>query len=522
MNTIRILLLLAATLSLLAFRATAQTTAFTYQGRLTDNAVAANGNYDLRFTLYSVAAGGTGLGSPVTVNPATVTNGLFNATLDFGAGALPGADRWLEIALRPAGSAAAYTALTPRQKLTSAPYATRAATATALSGNLSASQISGGTLSPAVVGDGTLPAAKLSADSIAAAQIAAGAVTSSELGTGSVTAAKLDPLIGLWNKSGTTINYTAGSVGIGSANPQGGLLDVEGDMRLNDNDFFLRGNTDESHGLGWYGGSKLFGTASPDGPVLYGWNGGGLGVANPDTMIMTWDWQGSVSVGNAGQAGSLSVTTGAGTVAIRNDSGLVPVIEATGGGLPGIMRLRNSLEVWPNTAGTAGGRVDVRAINGSSTIILDGESGQVTVKTLNITGGSDLAEPFHMSEADIGPGTVVIIDEDNPGKLKLSTGAYDTRVAGIVSGANGIEAGISLQQHGALEGGQKVALTGRAYALADATTPIKPGDLLTTSDIPGHVMKVTDHTRSPGAVIGKAMSPLLSGRGMVLVLVNLQ
>ena len=53
---------------------------------------------------------------------------------------------------------------------------------------------------------------------------------------------------------------------------------------------------------------------------------------------------------------------------------------------------------------------------------------------------------------------------------------------------------------------------------------IKPGDLLTTSEVPGHAMKATDRERWDGAIIGKAMSSLESGEGLVLVLVlvNLQ
>ncbi|MCH7575088.1 MAG: hypothetical protein IIA59_08185 [Candidatus Marinimicrobia bacterium] len=43
-----------------------------------------------------------------------------------------------------------------------------------------------------------------------------------------------------------------------------------------------------------------------------------------------------------------------------------------------------------------------------------------------------------------------------------------------------------------------------------------------TSDTPGHVMRVSDHAQAQGAVIGKAMSALESGRGLVLVLVTLQ
>ncbi|MDH4035315.1 MAG: hypothetical protein OEV80_16100, partial [candidate division Zixibacteria bacterium] len=67
------------------------------------------------------------------------------------------------------------------------------------------------------------------------------------------------------------------------------------------------------------------------------------------------------------------------------------------------------------------------------------------------------------------------------------------------------------------------ALTGRVYCQATAINgAIKPGDLLTTSDIAGHAMKATDATRSHGTVIGKAMTTLDDGEGLVLVLVNLQ
>jgi hypothetical protein len=68
-----------------------------------------------------------------------------------------------------------------------------------------------------------------------------------------------------------------------------------------------------------------------------------------------------------------------------------------------------------------------------------------------------------------------------------------------------------------------VALTGRVYCLVDADRGgIAPGDLITTSDTPGHGMKVADHTRAQGAIVGKAMTGLESGRGLVLVLVSLQ
>ena len=117
----------------------------------------------------------------------------------------------------------------------------------------------------------------------------------------------------------------------------------------------------------------------------------------------------------------------------------------------------------------------------------------------------------------------LVIVEKRLGGLKRSVYAYDRRVAGIVSGANGINSGIILSQPGVNEGGQNVAISGRVYVQADASKePIEPGDLLTTSDVPGCAMKVIDNTRAQGAIIGKAMSTLGEGSGMVLVLVSLQ
>ncbi len=146
-----------------------------------------------------------------------------------------------------------------------------------------------------------------------------------------------------------------------------------------------------------------------------------------------------------------------------------------------------------------------------------------TVRALTIYGGADLAEPFAMSHADVAPGTVVVIDAENPGKLRRSAAAYDKKVAGIVSGANGIRPGISMIQEDALEAGENVALSGRVYVKANTSAgPIAPGDLLTTSDIPGEAMKAADQARAQGAILGKAMTGLLQGDGTVLVLVTLQ
>ncbi len=150
-------------------------------------------------------------------------------------------------------------------------------------------------------------------------------------------------------------------------------------------------------------------------------------------------------------------------------------------------------------------------------------SGRVVTPSVQITGGADLAEPFAVSGGEATPGMVLVIDDARPGHLTPSTRPYDTRVAGIVSGAGGIAPGITMTADALPAGGQPVALSGRVHALADASpAPIRPGDLLTTSSTRGHLMKATDLDRARGAVIGKAMTGLESGRGQVLVLVSLQ
>jgi len=153
-------------------------------------------------------------------------------------------------------------------------------------------------------------------------------------------------------------------------------------------------------------------------------------------------------------------------------------------------------------------------------------SGKVVCTELQITGGSDLAEHFDVTHNGSGvrPGMVVSIDPERPGQARICTAPYDTCVLGVVSGANGVKPGLMMnQEHSVADGAHPVALTGRVYCWCDASGgPIKPGDLLTTSPTPGHAMKAVDRARATGAIIGKAMTPLNEGRGLVLVVVNLQ
>ncbi len=164
-------------LLLTAATAFAQGTAFTHQGRLTDNGAAANGAYDLQFALFDALSAGTQQGATITRDDVPVTNGVFTVQLDFGAAVFTGAARWLEIRVRPGSGTGLdpFTLLTPRQPLNATPYAIRsqnagtADNATNLGGvaassylrtngngsaltNLNATNITSGTLSNARLG----------------------------------------------------------------------------------------------------------------------------------------------------------------------------------------------------------------------------------------------------------------------------------------------------------------------------------------------------------------------------------
>jgi len=51
---------------------------------------------------------------------------------------------------------------------------------------------------------------------------------------------------------------------------------------------------------------------------------------------------------------------------------------------------------------------------------------------------------------------------------------------------------------------------------------VKIGDLLTSSTTPGCAMRAADPARAFGAVIGKALTPLDDGEGLVDMIISLQ
>lgn len=221
-----------------------------------------------------------------------------------------------------------------------------------------------------------------------------------------------------------------------------------------------------------------------------------------------------VLIGDGVNPLGLSVLNGG--ICVDTDGDCTPVpggIRVGLGGLLGTNSTNNNVLINPNGQGFVGIGTD------SPTERLD-VAGAIRIR------GADIVEGFDSSTGEvIEAGTVVSIDPTpgREGRLMPSGEAYDTKVAGVVSGAGGVPYGMALAYDGQFDGDTKVAMTGRVYVKCSAEAgPIRPGDLLTTASLEGHAMKASDRDRAHGTVIGKAMSTLDAETGLVLVLVNLQ
>lgn len=364
----------------------------------------------------------------------------------------------------------------------------------------------------AAVPDGAITTAKLADGSIATIKLADGGVTSAKLANGAVTSAKIAA-----NAVGST--QLADDIALGSVSADGELT-VWNDTR---NAELIR--------LAAYGGVECvegFRCMQALGGTITAFLGSGVSG-------------GALSLDD--EAGHFAVYASAlpssgGQISVYNANATVKTVDIRGseGGSDGSqIEMKNSLgnrtvqlDAEASVIG-GGGYLALYKGDGTASIVLSADQtgeGRITTQVLQITGGSDLSEQFDVNAINnvLKPGMIVSIDSANPGELTLSTNAYDRTVAGVLSGAGGVKPGMLMGQAGSVaDGKHPVALTGRVYCHVDASHgAIRPGDLLTTSDTPGHAMKATDHARAQGAIIGKAMSSLESGKGLVLVLISLQ
>lgn len=497
--------------SLPAPKGFSQGTAFSLQGRLNTNSVPATGTYDLRLSAYDATNSGNLIAGPITILGVNVANGVFSTSADFGGSVFTGPARFLEMAFASSGSGTFLT--TPqRQQVLASPYSIFAGVAKAVASGSAVKSFNGLTDSVTLQG--------------------ANGITVTPTGNTLTIGYNGTSPSQFWNPTtDNSIYYSGHNVGIGVTYPSNrvtvGTLSTSYGIE----------HTDGRIRLATYVGNGLLDT-----------EGAGLGTlsnhrldffVNAGGPSMSLDTRGNVGIGTTLPVSDAKLTiqshvNSIGTVfphyGLEHTDGTVElssILDGTGAWLG--TRSNHPLNLYVNDGysfGTSSLTIDATGNVGIGT---DSPQTKLDVRgitrtcALTITGGCDLAEPFAVDGSEIPAGSVMIIDENHTGGLKLSQQAYDTRVAGIISGAQGINAGITLRQAGTFDSGPSVALSGRVYARADASYgAIKPGDLLTTSNTPGHAMKVSDHAKAAGAILGKAMSSLGQGKGLVLVLVTLQ
>jgi hypothetical protein len=529
---------------------------FTYQGRLENSGLPFTGSAAIRLGLYTVASGGVALRTE-TFADVMVRDGIFTVkATSMGAGDFNGGVRYLGIEV--SSDRETWTPLLPRQEVTWSPMAMHARNAESVTGTVPAGQLTG-TLSPALLGTGSIGGSVTFAPATGPPFSVSSATKvvnfNSDLLDGLDSAAFLQ-------KTGGTMTgdlSLSGLAGISFGSTVRQMVNLWGSdygLGVQSDTLYQRTNNDVSWfkggihsdlrnnaGSGGTESMRLIGatstlwlrpgtSATPRGRILFGdLNGSSspyvaIGEAQDDDDTLDITAKKIRLFSNSGTAVSVHFGQNIGQALTFFQN----ATENFGIGVQGYTQyFRTSDQFsWYKGGVHANNRGDP-GTGGTSLMTLDGlgnltVTGALSTTVLTIRGGADLAEPFAMTTPEeIEPGAVVVIDAERAGKLRLSTGAYDTKVAGIISGAGGVQPGLRLQQDGVLEGDYHVALSGRVYAKADARFgAIRPGDLLTTSATPGHAMKVSEHDRGRGAILGKAMTGLESGTGLVLVLVTLQ
>ncbi|MGH7785824.1 MAG: hypothetical protein ACRERC_03100 [Candidatus Binatia bacterium] len=435
-------LLLVATLAATPVRAV--DSAFTYQGQLKQQDVPADGPCDLRFELFDAAIDGGQIGAAQTYTDVVLADGLFTLQLNFGGEAFDGNDRWLQIATRCPAGAGAFAMLTPRQPLTATPYA------------LFASSIA----------DEAVTSAKLADGAVGTAQLAAGAVTGDKVANGSL------------DESAVGFNYAGSTSKAGPATDLvcGACVDVDELSTAGS----LAGQvpTATANGVEWRAPFELPFTRTVSVPIgiaafeilLTSSQGSAVHLStatlNTSAPLLLAEYNALGGVAIEGRAASLTSggVLGSSTGSLR--AGVEGSAVGNGGtAVQGTAQGTNGIGV----RGVAANGTTAKAVHGVSSngfagyfegrVLIDADTGDdplvVQTNGANVAriddagkgffdggtmvGGADVAE-FVPTSDQPGPGDVVEIDPDSPGRFRRAATANSPAVAGVIS----TEPGVSL------------------------------------------------------------------------------
>jgi hypothetical protein len=465
--------ILAVAASIGSHTVLAQTTVFTYQGRLTDNNASVTGNHDFQYSLYDASTGGIFYGT-ITRPNVPVTNGIFTDLVDFGdAPFANGATRYLEIAVRPAG-VGMYTPIHPRQQVLSTPYAIQA---------LNSQTLAGTPINRFLISDG-----------------------SARFGIGTATpGARVDIL----DNSGLLPLLVTGSARaftgrVGAVTCGGGQYAVGGCAGIS-GVAGIRGDSDSGIG-GQF--------SSSTNRAVQGFSGTGIGVIGDSTTRGVVGTLGGGSCAGTYGVGGCGGTSGDGVVG-RSATG-------PGGASFAAFHAYNS----------AGGDLfigEIVTFMNFRVARIDG-TGRGFFNGGTTNAGADYADSMRTTDdpRKLEPGDVLAIDPKQgfavrkvrEANSRLIAGVYSTKPAVLGVGAHGID--------DSLEGEVPVALVGIVPTkVSDENGPIEIGDMLVSASLPGHAMKARPRVVKgtlvypTGAILGKALEALKRGSGKIKVLVIL-
>ncbi len=310
-----------------------------------------------------------------------------------------------------------------------------------------------------------------------------------DLGMSKVVGVPFAKASGDWANVGDTVLHSKGrAIGIGVSSPLAKLHLVnkfETAHHLNGGSTFILGPTDQSNLR--------------------------LGVHQDYSWIQSHDLR-PLAINPLGNPVGIGLNTPTRALHVKEGQGssIVARFESTNvGGATIDFRDPNTLGDWVTRIGSKGNDLVFMA-GGFFRMYMLGSNGNIGIGTttpqakldvngrsrthcLEITGGCDIKEDLN-SKQDLEPGDVVVIDEKNPGQIRRTDEKYDRKVAGIISGANGINPGISLSQDDVLTGDYPLTMVGRVYI--KVVGKVEVGDMLTTSHLPGHAMAVSDFSKA--------------------------
>lgn len=383
------------------------------------------------------------------------------------------------------------------------------------------------------------------------------------------------PLAQSWTANGSNLvtDGSTNNVGIGTTAPSTRLhvSSPSGELRVQDNDSpgtdtnlstFVRFTDQSNAQIGYVGDGGTGQHLDLHGETGYSLGFGTNGIAN--RIIL--DLAGKVGIGTSAPNSRLTVlesgslVNSSGSAILSQGSFNINEATQTGGAIVAVNTqnmdkavaqmwlttgtLSNSQVILYGTSNDAAFQSRVGSTGATSDLLFNPSGGNVGIGTMSptkkldvagdanfsgtVTGGNiqakyqDVAEWVPSSEP-LKPGMVVVLDSNQSNHVLASSRAYDTRVAGVVSD----RPGLLLGESGATK--EKIATTGRVKVKVDAArNPIRVGDLLVTGEKPGTAMASIPmeingrNFHQPGTILGKALEPLPTGEGEILVLLCLQ